>query len=69
MRSSRGICAGSEKCGTAVAVTTERSQIERRLALVCLSVNLRRAHLLVVRAPDEQRHTGQVTTLGGKVEA
>ena len=63
------ISAGSEERGTAVPVTMRRGKVERCLTLVCLGIYLRGAHLLVVRAPNEQRHAGQVPVQSGRVEA
>ena len=66
---SRGISAGSEERGAAVAVATLCCQDERSAPLHIPGVNVRRAHLLLLRAPDEHRHTRQVPLLGGGVKA
>ena len=63
------ICAGSEERGTAVTVTTDSCKVERCLTLVCPSVDLRGAHLLVIRAPDEHRDARKMPVLSGIVEA
>ena len=67
--SSSRVCAGSEQRGAAVAVTVPCCKVERCEPIRISGVNLCGAHLQIVRAPNEQRHTGKVTLESGVVEA